>query len=231
MITKVKISDLPASSTGKGAYAPAVDSLGRTVKVPLDGLTNPAFRILNYHNDSALTEDKNREWTRLSVPRGERIQGMTITYRIGTRVITEQHIGSEVVGNSWKLAQNWMRVATSDDLVSYNWQPLSLAEAWFNGRKYKWARISVIGDNQYYDGNAQEIGTFDIDVASIVEQRAGTGVNVFTQVCVLGLGNTNKENLLHVRFNITISADDWVSIAINSPNANVGVTRIYIKEK
>lgn len=231
MITKVKISELEESATGKGAYVPAVDGRGKTVKVSLNGLTNPAFRMLNYHNDGGKTENKNREDTRISVPRDERIQGMTITYRISSEVITEQHIGWSIDDSSWKLAQNWMPVATSNDIAAYSWQPLSVSEAYFNGNKYKWARVSVIADNQYYDGSAQETGTFDIDVASIIEQRRSTGVSVFTQVCVLGLGNIYKENLLHVRFNMVVSPQEWVSIAINSPNGAVGITKIYIKEK
>ena len=231
MITKVKISELEESATGKGAYVPAVDSNGKTVKVSLNGLTNPAFRMLSYHDEGGKTETESREDTRISVPREERIAGMTITYRVNSKVITEQHIGEGTDDSSWKLAGNWMRVATSEDFAPYTWQPLNVSEAYFNGWKYKWARVSVIADNQYYDVGAQETGTFDIDVASIMEQKRSTGVNVFTQVCVLGLGNTYKDNLLHVRFNIIVSPQDWVSIAINSPNGLVGITKIYIKEK
>lgn len=231
MITKVKISELEESATGKGAYVPAVDSSGKTVKVSLNGLTNPAFRMLSYNNAAGKTEIENREYTRLSVPREERIAGMTVTYRINNKVITEQHIGTDMDDNSWKSAGNWMRIATSDDFVPYSWQPLSVSEAYFDGWKYKWARVSVIADNQYYDGSAQETGIFDIDVASIIEQKRSTGVNIFTQVCVLGLGNVYKEDLLHVRFNITVSPEDWVSIAINSPAGQVSITKMYIKEK
>lgn len=119
MIKKIKVGELPSGSN-IGATAYAVNSIGKSVKVPLDGLTKQGFRLVTQEVNPNITEEARREQARLSLPLAERIVGMTISYRKteGTLrdVITEQHIGWSTADSAWKLASNWQVLAVSTDV-------------------------------------------------------------------------------------------------------------------
>lgn len=136
---------------------------------------------------------------------------VTIATNADTKATTAQSEANKAIGDSTTALATANRAIAELAEVD-KWIVLTIPTASFNGQLYRFVKISILGDNQYYGQNYAEIGTFEIDLAQIIEQNISTGMYLFSCVIPLGFWNPVKPDPLYARFDINISLDRFITI-------------------